>query len=141
MVGAIHGRLLTAWSIAGIFGPVIVNYRRESLLAQGIPPEQVYNQTMYILAGLLIVGLICNLLVRPVASKWFMTDEELAEEKRLAHERAQMSKEEELTFAPSGGGVAVATSPAMVLLAWLAVGAPLAWGVWKTLQKALALFA
>jgi hypothetical protein len=140
MVGAIHGRLLTAWATAGILGPVVVNYMRDYQLSLGIPREQVYNQTMYILAGMLVLGLVCNLLVRPVASKWFMTDEELAEEKRLAHERAQLSKDEELSFAPAGGAVAVATSPALVALAWLAVGAPLVWGVWKTLQKALVLF-
>ena len=73
-VGAIHGRLLTAWSTAGILGPVIVNYMREYQLGLGIPRAQVYNQTMYILVGLLVIGLICNLLVRPVADKWFMSD-------------------------------------------------------------------
>ena len=79
MVGAIHGRLLTAWSTAGILGPVVVNYMRDYQLGLGIPREQVYNQTMYILVGMLVIGLICNLLVRPVAAKYFMTDEELAE--------------------------------------------------------------
>ena len=69
MVGAIHGRLLTAWSTAGILGPVVVNYMREYQLGLGIPREQVYNQTMYILVGMLVIGLICNLLVRPVADK------------------------------------------------------------------------
>jgi hypothetical protein len=72
-----------------------------------------------------------------------MTDEELAEEKRLAHERAQQSREEELIPMQAGSGgaaVAVATSPSKVLLAWMAVGLPLSWGVWVTLQKALILF-
>jgi MFS family permease len=140
MVGAIHGRLLTAWATAGILGPVVVNYMRDYQLSLGIPVEQVYNQTMYILAGMLIFGLICNLLVRPVASKWFMTDEELAEEKRLAHERALLSKDEELTLASVGGGAVAVSSPAIVALAWMAVGLPLLWGVWKTLQKAFVLF-
>ncbi len=61
MVGAIHGRLLTAWATAGIVGPVIINYMREYQLGLGIPREQVYNQTMFILVGLLVIGLICNL--------------------------------------------------------------------------------
>src|SRR5450830_1628417 len=65
-VGAIHGRLLTAWATAGILGPVVVNYMREYQLSLGIAREQVYNQTMYILVGMLVIGLICNLLVRPV---------------------------------------------------------------------------
>ena len=54
MVGAIHGRLLTAWATAGILGPVVVNYMREYQLGLGIPREQVYNQTMYILVGMLV---------------------------------------------------------------------------------------
>ena len=65
-VGAIHGRLLTAWSVAGILGPVVVNYIREFQLAHGVPPYQAYNMTMYVLAAMLLGGLICNLLVRPV---------------------------------------------------------------------------
>src|SRR3972149_5149995 len=76
MVSAIHGRLLTAWSVAGILGPVLVNYIREFQLARGVPSAQAYDVTMYILAGLLAIGLICNLLVRPVADKFFMKDEE-----------------------------------------------------------------
>ena len=59
-VGAIHGRLLTAWSVAGIVGPVVVNYIREFQLARGVPPDQAYNITMYVLAAMLLGGLICN---------------------------------------------------------------------------------
>jgi MFS family permease len=134
MVGAIHGRLLTAWSTAGILGPVVVNYMRDYQLGLGIPREQVYNQTMYILVGFLAIGLICNLLIRPVDQKYFMTDAELAEEKRLAHERAAAN-------AVTGEGAAGApSSTATVALAWLAVGIPLAWGVWQTLISAAKLF-
>ena len=75
MVGAIHGRLLTAWATAGILGPVLVNYLREYQIAAGLPNAQAYNQTMYILAGLLVLGLICNLLVRPVAARHYMAEE------------------------------------------------------------------
>ncbi|HXE56597.1 MAG TPA: OFA family MFS transporter [Gemmatimonadales bacterium] len=74
-VGAIHGRLLTAWSTAGVLGPVLVNYIREYQLARGVPNAQAYNLTMYILAGLLVLGLVCNLLVRPVAERHFMREE------------------------------------------------------------------
>jgi MFS family permease len=127
MVGAIHGRLLTAWATAGILGPVVVNYMREYQLGLGIPREQVYNQTMYILVGMLVVGLIANLMVRPVADKWFMTEAELAEEKRLAHEKAAGS---ELGAGSNGSGK---TPTIFVALAWTAVGIPLAWGVYRTL--------
>jgi MFS family permease len=127
MVGAIHGRLLTAWATAGVLGPVVVNYMRDYQLSIGIPREQVYNQTMYILVGMLIVGLICNLLIKPVNPKHFMTDAELAEEKRLAHDKAVAME------VGSGSGVAATTPTWLVALAWTAVGIPLAWGVYRTL--------
>jgi MFS family permease len=78
-VGAIHGRLLTAWSTAGVLGPVLVNYLREYQLGHGVPAAQAYNTTMYILAGLLVIGFIANFLVRPVAERYVMTDAQLAE--------------------------------------------------------------
>ena len=127
MVGAIHGRLLTAWATAGILGPVVVNYMREYQLGLGIPREQVYNQTMYILVGMLVIGLIANLMIRPVADKWFMTPAELEEEKRLAHDRAVAAE-----VGPGSAGYRK-SSPAIVVLAWAAVGIPLAWGVYRTL--------
>ncbi len=77
-VGAIHGRLLTAWSTAGVLGPVLVNYIREYQIARGVPNAQAYNVTMYVLAGLLIIGLICNLLVTPVNRRYYLSQEEPA---------------------------------------------------------------
>ena len=74
-VGAIHGRLLTAWSAAGILGPVLVNYIREFQLDHGVPPAHAYNITMYLLAGLLVIGWFCNLAVRPVAERHYMREE------------------------------------------------------------------
>jgi len=134
MVGAIHGRLLTAWATAGILGPVVVNYMREYQLGLGIPREQVYNQTMYILVGMLVIGFIANMLVRPVADKYFMTDTELAQEKRLAHDKAVAAE------VGAGTSRADATPVLKVVLAWLAVGIPLAWGVYKTLISAAKFF-
>lgn len=135
MVGAIHGRLLTAWATAGVLGPVVVNYMREYQLGLGIPREQVYNQTMYILVGMLVVGLICNLLVRPIDAKWFMNDVELAAEKKLAHEKAVSS---ELHRIEGRGSDAV--NPVFVALAWAVVGLPLAWGVYRTLLSVMKFF-
>jgi hypothetical protein len=71
-VGAIHGLLLTAWAMAGIFGPVLVNYIREYNVTHGVAPAQAYNVTMYVMAGLLIIGFICNLLVRSVHERFHM---------------------------------------------------------------------
>jgi len=135
MVGAIHGRLLTAWATAGILGPVVVNYMREYQLGLGIPREQVYNQTMYILVGMLVIGLICNLLIKPVADKYFMTPDELAHEKRLAHEKAVASE-----VGSSGVTNDHSVSPVLVALAWLAVGLPLAWGIYRTLLSVAKFF-
>ena len=61
-VGAIHGLLITAWSMAGIFGPVLVNYIRQYNIDHGVPKAQAYNVTMYIMAGLFIIGFIANAL-------------------------------------------------------------------------------
>ena len=135
MVGAIHGRLLTAWSAAGIFGPVIVNYIREYQLDHGVARAAVYDITMYVLCALLALGFICNLLVRPVAAKHFMTDAELEAERKRAHEAAARGAANVGTAASSKP-----SSPAVVALAWAAVGIPLAWGVWVTLSKAAVLF-
>jgi len=74
-VGAIHGRLLTAWSAAGIFGPMLVNYIREYQIDHGVAKADAYSVTMYLMACLLLVGLICNLLVRPVDPKHYYTGE------------------------------------------------------------------
>ncbi|HKU68156.1 MAG TPA: OFA family MFS transporter [Candidatus Baltobacteraceae bacterium] len=78
-VGAIHGRLLTAWSAAGVFGPVIVNYMRQYQIAHGVPASGAYNTTMYVMALLLVIGLICNLLMTPVHERhYYSAEEELA---------------------------------------------------------------
>ncbi|KAF3997574.1 OFA family MFS transporter [Glaciimonas immobilis] len=139
MVGAIHGRLLTAWATAGILGPVVVNYMREYQLSLGIPREAVYNTTMYILAGMLVVGLLCNLMIRPVAAKYFMTPEELEQEKHLAHEKVVTNGTRtavvvDMARIGSGG------NPALLLFSWAAVAIPLIWGIATTLQKAAVLF-
>lgn len=76
-VGGIHGRLLTAWASAGIFGPVLVNYLREFQIEQGVAKADAYNVTMYIMAGILALGFLCNLLIRPVHEKHHMKADEV----------------------------------------------------------------
>lgn len=132
MVGAIHGRLLTAWSTAGIIGPVVVNYVREAQIATGVPRAQVYDRTLYILAGMLVLGLICNLLVKPVAAKWFAEPPEVAP--------VSAAPQAPPHAAVAGSGVGAGHFDLSALLAWAAVGLPIAWGVWITLTKALPLF-
>ncbi|MHC5731137.1 MAG: hypothetical protein ACYTXY_45000, partial [Nostoc sp.] len=76
-VGAIHGRLLTAWSVAGVIGPVLVNYIREFQINHGIPKAQAYTVTMYIMVGVLIIGFIANLLISEVHRKYTIGQEQL----------------------------------------------------------------
>jgi MFS family permease len=68
-VGAIHGRLLTAWSAAGVVGPVLVNYIREYQIAHGAAKADAYSTTVYIMAGLLVIGFVCNFLVRSLEER------------------------------------------------------------------------
>jgi MFS family permease len=131
MVGAIHGRILTAWSVAGIVGPALIAEVRQVQLDHGVAKSHVYDGTLYIMAGVLVVGLICNLLIRPVHDRHVMSDADLARERAAQHAGAVTA--DAATAARGGFGVGVA-------LAWLAVGLPFAWGLWIALQKAAALF-
>lgn len=129
-VGAIHGRLLTAWSTAGIIGPVVVNYIREFQLAAGVPRDQLYNTTMYILCAMLIAGIICNYLIKPVDPKWYMSEAELA--KSQAVNAGAAASVQTGSFGIGTGGLDLKAA-----LFWLFVCVPLAWGVYKTLESAV----
>jgi MFS family permease len=122
-VSAIHGRLLTAWSTAGILGPVLVNYIREFQIARGVAAADAYTFTLYILAGFLAVGLVCNLAVRRVPDRYFTLV---------------------ATETPGIGAAAadpkVTTTWGLTVAAWVLVGMPLAWGVMRTLGLAAQLF-
>ena len=134
MVGAIHGRLLTAWSAAGVLGPLLVSHIRDYQKAHGVPTAQNYSITMFILAGLLALGFICNWLIRPVNPQAHMSAEQL---------EATAPKKPAQTASPSSGAqeTPVREAPgALITAAWLVVWIPLAWGVWVTLQKAVLLF-
>jgi len=131
MVGAIHGRLITAWSVAGVIGPALIARLRQVQLNEGVPHNLVYDRTLYIMAGVLFFGLICNLLVRPVHEKHVMTEEELAREKALQRESGRAAATDRAM--PRGFSTAV-------LLAWLAVGIPFLIGLYVAIEKAAALF-
>ena len=118
-VGAIHGRLLTAWSAAGVAGPAVVNTLRESQAGRGVPSEQTYALPLYIYAGLLALGFVCNFLVGPPVAT--------------------------AGGAKSAAGSADAPAPAerdwaTLAFRWAVVGVPLSWGVAQTVLKASALF-
>jgi MFS family permease len=165
-VGAIHGRLLTAWSAAGIAGPVLVNYIREFQIESGVPREQAYTVTMYIMAGLLMIGLVCNLLVRPLLARGATPHRPEADEltggvatgmpresaaAQVARNRTAESlprgmsgepavQDSEATPGDGRGDDASRNSTALLTISWLWVGVPLAWGVLETLRTSLALF-
>ncbi len=126
-VGAIHGRLLTAWSTAGVIGPIVITQIPEMQIRAGASRGVAYAQTLYILAGFLVLGFVCNLLIRPVAQRWFM------------REAADAGPG---VAAVAGGSYGIGRggfTPA-ALLAWAVVGIPLLWGIWVTLTKALVMF-
>lgn len=131
-VGAIHGRLLTAWSTAGIVGPVVVNYIREAQKGAGVQGAAIYGGTMYILAGMLLIGLICNALVGPLEKRWFMSHAEVA--------ALQAKSAAAQTTAAGSYGIGLGQLDGKAILAWAIVGIPIFWGVWITLLKTTALF-
>jgi hypothetical protein len=130
-VGAIHGRLLTAWSVAGILGPVLVNTVNERQIRSGVPRAAAYDQTMVLLAGLLAVGFVCNLLVSPVARDGRAGD---APAEPMVAEPSGTAESADGRPPPQGAG--------LVPLAafWLFATAPLLWGLWTTIRQAAVLF-
>ena len=129
-VGAIHGRLLTAWSTAGVLGPLVVSYISQSALQAHVPQDRVYDTVLYVLAGLLAVGFLANLLVRPLAPHWFMSASEVA-----AVQQVQRG--------PSGDesqGIGLGGFSAGAVLPWAFVLIPIVWGVWITIIKVAVMF-
>jgi MFS family permease len=126
-VGAIHGRLLTAWSAAGVFGPVLVNYIRQYEIDRGVPNAEAYNYTLYLMAGLLVVGFCCNLAVKPVDARHHMKADAPAQRPTESGQPTTRAEE-------SRSGLPVLAA------AWALVAIPLGWGVLGTLQRAMALF-
>ena len=123
-VGAIHGVLLTAWSTAGVLGPQLVNNMRQSAIDRGVPRAEIYTPIFWALAAMLAVGFVANLLIRPVNPS------------RLRADAAPVAAGAPV---PGVDPTSHAVGPALIL-AWLGVLTPIAWGVWITVTKAAALF-
>lgn len=132
-VGAIHGRILLAWSTAAVIGPVLVNYIRQSQIDSGVPAAQAYSVTMYIMAGLLIVGLLCNLAVKSVHEKHHETDIKTAAHSGNPDDETAVSDAYLLQEKVAAGGFSV-------WWRWALVGIPLVYGVVMVFVKALGLF-
>lgn len=130
-VGAIHGRLLTAWSTAGVLGPVIVNYLHDVRLESGaVAHDFIYGSIFWVLACLLGIGLLAALAVRPVDSKYLMSEKEVEEEYHLAHDVSDGVSATDLR----------SSSTTHFFLVWVAVGIPILYGIIVTVQKTILLF-
>jgi hypothetical protein len=129
-VSAIHGRLLTAWSTAGILGPVLVNYIREFQLGRGVAPSDAYTVTMYVLAALLAIGFVCNLAVRPVPERLFV-------EFKSELKNTESSDRETMKSAADAGA---SRQWALAATAWTMAAIPIGWGVLRTFTLARQMF-
>jgi hypothetical protein len=109
----------------------VVNYIREAQLAAGVPRDHLYDYTLYILAGMLVIGLICNYLIKPVDAKWHMSAEEVAKLQTASAKNETQGGSYGIGFGGLDAGAA---------LFWAFVSIPLAWGVWKTLESAVKIF-
>jgi len=128
-VGAIHGRLLTAWSTAGVLGPLIVTTLRDHALAAKVPAAQVYPPIYWALGGLLVAAFVINLLIRPVDPALHRYPEESA---------LEYAADAVTGDVPPAHPAAAGVTPA-VALAWLLVLLPIGWGIWQTAAKAAVL--
>jgi LPXTG-motif cell wall-anchored protein len=84
-VSAIHGRLLTAWSLAGIVGPLIVNGILDHYVENKMPKQDAYPLILHIMCGLLVVGFVANLMVRPVNERFWLKDKSVVVPAGAAH--------------------------------------------------------
>ena len=137
---AIQGRILTAWSTAGIIGPILVSHLRDAALAAGMPSASAYDATMYVLTAMLALGFLANSMVHPLqpvsatkAASFSSTDPAAPKAVSFPPCPAATSAVRQEARGRSGPGI-------QVLAAWLAVGLPLAWGTWMTVTRTLILF-
>jgi len=131
-----RGRLLTAWSVAGILGPVLVNYWNEYQVRAGVPRARAYDQTMLLLAGMLVAGFFCNLLVRPVKRPHALGDDYAGGTPTSLSAAQHPSGPREPTRTITFDGPTDAGSRVWLVMLWLLVAVPLAWGVWMTMRQA-----
>ncbi|MBD8605311.1 OFA family MFS transporter [Aeromicrobium sp. CFBP 8757] len=127
-VGAIHGRLLTAWAAAGVVGPLIINGFLDAKGEPGQLNAGDYRPALLTMVAILAVGFVANLAIRPVASKFH-------EEKK-----AVADSPEQTSGAAAGHDVAVDKAGPLLVVAWVVVLIPLVYGIYETVVKAANLF-
>jgi len=126
-VGAIHGRLLTAWSAAGVAGPLIINGFLDAQGEPGSLTAEAYRPALLTMVGVLVIGFVANLAVRHVADKYH--EPELDEPDPSSMSDAVASTSSKMTG-----------NPALVVAAWSLVGIPLVYGIYQIAVKTVTLF-
>ncbi len=129
-VGAIHGRLLTAWSAAGIAGPLIINSFLDAEGEPGSLTAAAYKPALLTMVGVLAVGLVANLCIKRVADRFH----------EPGHDEPIADEVDSHRFATAEADAGITTSPALLVLAWALVGLPLVYGIYETLVKTIDLF-
>jgi len=133
-VSAIHGRVLTAWSAAGIAGPLITNTLIDRREAAGLEGPALYAVSLRVMATLLIIGFVANLLIRPVAAKWHEDVAPIPGAVPDGHGGWVAPN------AADAAAVGVGLPRAVPIILWILVGGGLAYGIFETVLKALHLF-
>ena len=143
-VGAIHGRLLTAWAAAGVAGPLIIN---GFLDAQGTPGEltyKAYQPALLTMVGVLVIGFVANLLIKPVSERFHesRSTEPAADTADRGDEGSGSSQGGTKTSTRTGTETSteVKTQPGLLVLSWAVVGLPLVYGIYQILLKTVTLF-
>ena len=138
-VGAIHGRLLTAWAAAGIAGPLIVNTLVESRADAGLDGADLYRASLLLMCGLLAVGVIANFLIRPVDEKHHV-DVDVVKQKEAADRKAVDDAEYAAKESGQAKGNSSFVHNAVSLILGVFIGVSLAFGLWDTMVRAAGLF-
>ena len=133
MISAIQGRVLTAWSTAGVIGPALISAIRDFQLGNGVDLARAYDPAFYVIAGLLMVGLVCNACARPVPDHCFMSSEEFERHRHGSRHSGPDTRGAENTVEIG------LTLNATVATAWLAVCVPIGWGICMTIARAAVL--
>ncbi len=129
-VGAIHGRLLTAWSAAGIAGPLIINSFLDAEGEPGSLTAAAYKPALLTMVGVLAVGLVANLCIKRVADRFH----------EPGHDEPIADEVDSHRVATAEADAGITTSPALLVVAWALVGLPLVYGIYETLVKTIDLF-
>lgn len=139
-VGAIHGRLLTAWSAAGVAGPLIVNGFLDAQGEPGTLTADAYRPALFTMVAILAVGFVANLLVRPVAERFHEAGTTDAPAGAAAPSSAPAGGSAAGTATTSATAAPARAAGLRVALSWTLVAVLLGYGVVQTLTNAAKLF-